>query len=318
MQKVYHSRILLASALLGCAIWLIALIMRNGLSLMEGFRYLIALRHWRPKAGERVQRAGPFASCYDLVRLNNLGRYQYILAQLQSLDLPYEEVPIPGEPLPNIFIRIGSSGPCTLLIAHYDLARETSSYQGASDNTAAVAVLLAALRDFSANKPQCALGILFSAAEEHGLLGSQAFLDYAQTQQLAIQAAINFDMLGRDRLAIRPSALPGFYFEIPLVGMLAYDGRHFQRAQAYQQPDTSLVQDLKALAGNNLIVYQRFTARSDSNIFQEAGIPTVAISSSNMFYLDHVWERDADRVELLDEHNLELARSLILAVGLHR
>jgi hypothetical protein len=31
-----------------------------------------------------------------------------------------------------------------------------------------------------------------------------------------------------------------------------------------------------------------------------------------MYYLDLVWERDADRLELLDELNLDLARRLVV------
>ena len=46
----------------------------------------------------------------------------------------------------------------------------------------------------------------------------------------------------------------------------------------------------------------------DANVFQEAGFPAVSLSSDNMYYPDLVWERDSDRIELLDEDSLSLAR----------
>jgi hypothetical protein len=138
-----------------------------------------------------------------------------------------------------------------------------------------------------------------------------AFVEHAQQQQIAIAAAINFDMLGRERLAIRPSALPGFYVELPLIGWFAYDGRHIRRGNAYPQPDARLVAQIKRMAGDELVIYRRFTAASDSNVFQDASIPTVSISSADMFYLDTIWERDSDRIELLDQRHLERARQMI-------
>ena len=68
--------------------------------------------------------------------------------------------------------------------------------------------------------------------------------------------------------------------------------------------------------GQDLVIYRRFTARSDSNVFQEARLPSASLSSDDMYYLDLVWERDADRVELLDEDNLDLARRLVVDYAL--
>ena len=48
------------------------------------------------------------------------------------------------------------------------------------------------------------------------------------------------------------------------------------------------------------------------HVFQQAGIPTVSLSSDDMYYLALVWERDADRLELLDERNLDLARRFVV------
>jgi len=162
-------------------------------------------------------------------------------------------------------------------------------------------------------KSNRAVALLFTAAEEErGLKGAQSFLAWAKEHDLSIAEVVNLDMLGRDRLALRPSALPGFYFWLPLLGELVYDGRRLRRGQSYELPDQRLVRRLTTLMRDTIVIYQRFTVYSDANVFQEAGLPTVTISSENMYYQDLVWERDADRLELLDERNLRLARQLIV------
>jgi hypothetical protein len=292
-------------------VWLAAFVVLNRRSLIEGIGYLRDLRRWNPADGTRLKRNGQFGSCYDLVALTNHGRYRYICTMLQSWQVRYEELPIAGEELPNLVVYFGAVQPRLLLVAHYDKSRETVSYQGASDNTAALAVLLAAIQGWIDQPPAQSVAIVFSAAEERGLLGAQAFLAEAKSRGWQFDAVLNIDMLGRDRLAIRPSAMPGFYVAIPLFGLVVYDGRTLRRAVQYQKPESRLIRRMKQLGAHDLIVYQRFTARSDSNIFHEAGIPTVSLSSSNMYYLDLIWERDTDRVELLDAHNLEMALTLV-------
>jgi len=292
---------------------MIVFILRNRQSLGEGIQYLRYLRNWQPERVQPIQRAGAFGMCYELAVSTNAERCHMITSDLQALGLIVEQLAVPGEVLPNLFVRLGPDKPLTLLIAHYDKSRETPAYQAASDNTAAVVVLLAALHSIiqSGSVITQPIGILFTSAEERGLLGANAFVEHARTHQIAIAAAVNFDMLGRERLAIRPSALPGFYFELPLIGWFAYDGRAIRRGSAYSQPDAQLVQQIKRIIGSDLVVYQRFTASSDSNVFQDARIPTVSISSADMFYLDTIWERDSDRVELLDQRHLKLAHQLI-------
>jgi hypothetical protein len=50
-------------------------------------------------------------------------------------------------------------------------------------------------------------------------------------------------------------------------------------------------------------------------VFQENGIDTVAFSGDNMRYLDQTSHTYADRIELLDERNLDRAFELILDYG---
>jgi hypothetical protein len=299
------------------AAWLGAFIWRNWLGLIEGSGYGRDLLGWRPDAVRRVDRQGPFGMLYPLVEATNTQRSALLQHELAKAGVSFQMQPVPGADHPNLLVRSGPDGPLTLLVAHYDKSRETPTYQAACDNTAAVAVLLALVQRLAvvpAGTHIRPIGVLFSAAEERGLLGSQAFLAHAQAAGIAIAEVINCDMLGRDRIAIRPSARSGVYIDLPLLGWVVYDGRRIGRAEPYPQPDSALVARLQQLAGPDLVVYRRFTATSDSNIYQAAGIPTVALSSSNMAYLDRVWERDSDRVDLIDQAHLERALRLVWRV----
>jgi hypothetical protein len=285
---------------------------RNWRSLWEGLRYVCQWLAWEPGQVTPVAPVGDFGVCYELARLDNAARQALVVAGLREFGLLPDLIPIPGETLSNVLVRFHARGPYSLFVAHYDKSRETASYQAASDNTAAVAALLAAARELVQNPPRRPLALLFTAAEERGMKGARAFIAWAASQPWAVGEVINLDMIGRGRLASRPSALPGFYFWLPGLGEMAFDGRKLRRGRAYARPDAELVARLRMVLGEELVSYRRFTARSDSNVFQEAGLATVSLSSDDMYYLDRVWERDADRVELLDEDNLNLVRRLVV------
>ncbi len=294
------------------ALILVVFVGRNVRSLREGLSYLCQRAVWDPDDVRPIDPDGAFGVCHDLVRLTNAARQDLIIRCLRNLELNPILVPVSDEPISNILALLHYSGPYTLFMAHYDKSRETETYQAASDNTAAVCALLAAARDLAARPPGRPVAFLFTAGEEEGLKGASSFMGWADAEGLAIGEVINFDMIGRGKLASRPSALPGFYFWLPGLGEMVFDGRRIRQGRAYPLPDPNLVSHLKAVVGDEMVIYQRFTARSDSNVFQAAGIPTVSLSSDDMYYLDLVWERDADRLELLDERNLDLARRVVV------
>jgi hypothetical protein len=285
----------------------------NWRSLVEGVRYLRHMQTWQPDAVEPVRHDGLFGICHELVALTNIGRHERIVSFLRDAGLEPELYPVPDEPLPNILVRFDKGGPTTLFVAHYDLSRETPTYQGASDNTAAVSVLLAVARTLSQQPPRRSVALLFTSAEETGMLGAKAFVATLQQQPWQVDGVVNSDMLGRGAVATRPSAPSGIYFWLPGVGTLVFDGRKLRRGKPYPLPDHNLISRLEAAVGQQLVQYERFTANSDSVIFQRAGLPTVSLSSDDMYYLDRVWDRDADRVELLDERNLMAAYQLFLS-----
>lgn len=305
----------ISGALAGAA--LAGLAAANRRSLAEGLLYLRALRAWQPNALVPVDPHGPFGVTHALVQADNAARCRIIQEQLQAAGLAPQVLPVAGDLLPNLLVRLGD-GPYTLCVAHYDKSRETPTYQGACDNTAAVAALLAAARELARRAPTRPLALLFTSGEEHGLLGAHAFVAWANHQHFPIAEVVNFDMIGRGRLAVRPSAPAGWYFWLPGLGQLRFDGRQLRCGAPFPLPDRALLTRLQALLGSKVVEYRRFTAYSDSVVFQAAGLPTVSISSDDMAYLDRIWERDADRVELLDQRSLALARELVLRLGNQR
>ena len=302
-------RILLFLVLIILAVFVLS----NLHSLSEGIvYYVIPAVTYSPTLGQLVSRTGRFASVYDLVQLRNIDRRDHIVKHLDSPNISVTQIPIPDSETTDMFARFNSTGPYTIFCAHYDKYHDDANFQGASDNTSGVSVLLAAAQALASRGNAGDFAFLFTGEEETGLRGAAAFVDYARANHILIRDIVDFDSLGRDALAIRPSAdQPGFFFALPFGVDIAFDGSAFQRGRAYPLANARLTQSLLR-AQPDLVVLQRFTALSDSNVFQANGIDTVAISSSNMYYLQLTWDTYADRVELLDERNLEKAYELIM------
>ncbi len=95
--------------------------------------------------------------------------------------------------------------------AHYDHLgiRGGRLYPGANDNAAGVAVVLETARVLAASKKGFARSILFASwdAEEDGLLGSAAFVEFPPLPRERIVAAVDMDLIGRDFLDIFPDKL---------------------------------------------------------------------------------------------------------------
>ncbi len=298
-------------ALVCVALLLAALIVPNGSALSEGARvYLLPALF--PDAPQPIRREGRYASVYDLVRLRNTARRDYVLHHLAASNLTIEPIPIPASLTPNLFVRFNATGPYTIFAAHYDKLHDDAEYQGASDNTAAVSVLLAAAIELARRGDAGNRAFLFTGEEETGMRGARAFVEHARANDLAIREIINFDNIGRGELAIRPPAeIVGWVFTLPLVGDFAFDGHTLRPSPPYAPANARLAQALERVQPH-LIVLAHFTCISDSNEFQARGIDTVAISGSDMHFLEQTWHSYADRVEWLDEHNLDLAFELVL------
>ncbi len=295
------------------AVVLAAIFIPNARALYEGiFFYLRDTVTYNPTAVQPIDSGGRYASVYDLVRFLNLARRDYILHHLDFPNVKITRIPVPNSQLDDIFVTFGSSGPYTIYSAHYDKLYDDIFYEGASDNTAAVSTLLACVTDLAKRDYRGTAAFLFTGEEETGLRGSRAFVDYAHASNVAIRENVNFDNLGRGKLAIRPSVtIPGYSFTIPFYGDLTYDGRNLRPSPPYEPANTRVTQELLRVQPD-IVVYERFTALSDSNVFQANGVDAVAISGDDMRYLELTWHTYADRVELLDQRNLDRAFELIV------
>jgi Zn-dependent M28 family amino/carboxypeptidase len=197
--------------------------------------------------------------------------------------------------------------------AHYDKFSDAPDFQGATDNTSGVSILLASISELARTGQGGNRAFLFTGEEETGLHGAAAFVDYARTNHIAIREIVDLNSFGRDQLALRPPAeLPGFVFTLPFYGELVFDGSNLRGSRPYAPVDAGFARALQQIQPD-IAVLQNFTSLSDSNVFQSNGIDTVAVSSSNMYYLQQTWNTWTDRVELVDERNLELAYELVLA-----
>jgi Zn-dependent M28 family amino/carboxypeptidase len=298
---------------LGLLLLLLAiLILPNWRSLYEGIFFYLRFAVTPLTASQPVRPDGRYSSLYDLIRLRNSERYRYLIDHLNLPGLTVVQIPIADYPQPDLLITSNDKGPYTVYCAHYDKAYDDPQYQGASDNTAAVSVLLASVTGLARGGGVGNRAFLFTGQEESALGGAAAFVGYARAKNLPVREIIDFDSLGRGLLTIRPSAdLPGFVFTLPFYGDIVYDGREFRPDRPYPLPSKRLTQALSRVQPD-MVQLERFTALSDSNVFQANGLDTVAISADDQHYLELAWDTYADRVELLDEGNLDRAFNLVL------
>ena len=287
----------------------------NWRSLSDGLAYLGDLVQYHPTPGVPVAPRGRYAALYDLVQLDNAGREVYLEQWLGQHGLTPHRLPIPDSRQGNWLLRLGPDGPATLFVAHWDKVSERPTYQGASDNTSGVVVLLAAAATLARQPVTHPLAFLWTGEEERGSLGARSFVAWARDTGFAVREVYNFDMLGRGRLVARPvSARPGFVFTLPLRGLVVYDGRTLRPTEAHAPVEEAVARRLRA-AQPDLRVARMMTALGDTNVFNAADWPGAMLSAANLHYLNLVWHNDGDRVDLLDERNLDLAYHLILTLA---
>ncbi|HEX8188562.1 MAG TPA: M20/M25/M40 family metallo-hydrolase, partial [Pyrinomonadaceae bacterium] len=178
-----------------------------------------------------------------------------------------------------------------VLVAHYDSA---PTGPGASDDGAAVAALLETARAVRAGPPlKHDLLLLFTDAEEAGLLGAQAFVErHGATAPDSV--VVNFEARG--------TSGPSLMFETS--GGNRQLVREFARAARYPVASSVFQEGYKLL-----------TNRTDFNVFKEAGF-----AGMNFAYIDDPvgYHSERDDLDSLDgrslqhhgENALDLARGL--------
>lgn len=279
-------------------------------SLDDGIRYLRSMTDYMTTPSQPLDERGKFGFCPQFVTLRNAQRAQFIANFLDARGIEYQRLPIGNSGFDNFFVPFAAQGPYTIFSAHYDKVFDDPEYQGASDNSAAVCMLLVAADELHKQNSGRSAAILFTGQEEVGLLGARAFYDYAAQNNMGVADVVNFDNIGRGGLAVRASGeRSGFVFAIPLLGEFVFDGRQLTNASSYRQPDAELVRRLQRWAP--LTVFDRMVAKSDGTYFQDNGWNATTISADDIYYLEQTWHTYGDRVELLAQDNMEHALDLV-------
>lgn len=298
------------SAVFFAVLFLVVLLaVPNLASLHDGLLFLRDMLSYRPDDVRHIDPNGPFGMCGALVQLRNAERAAYIRDYLTARGIPFEQIAASNSP--NILVRFPPAGLYTIFSAHYDKLIDTPEYQGASDNSAAVCALLAAADTLSKRTLARPIALLWTAEEEQGLVGARAFVAHAQRIRLQVAHVVNLDSIGRGGLAARASGeRSGLVFLLPAFGEWVYDGHNLRASAPYRLPDPALLARLGRLAP--ITVLDRMVAYSDGSRFEGAGWPTVTLTGDNIYFIEETWHSLRDRIELLDERNLELAYNLLL------
>jgi hypothetical protein len=189
----------------------------------------------------------------------------------------------------NVLARLkGGGGKAVLLAAHYD---SVPTAPGASDDGSGVAVLLETARALKAGPPPAGdVILLFTDAEEIGMLGAQAF---AQEHGWArdVGVVLNFDARG--------SGGPAMMFETSAGN----GGLIRQFAEAAPDP-----------VANSLSyeIYRRLPNYTDLTIFKQAGM-----AGLNFAYIKNLnrYHTSLDTVENLDRGSLQQQGGYALALA---
>jgi hypothetical protein len=188
------------------------------------------------------------------------------------------------------------AGECVVLGAHYDHIGVDDRGRvglGADDNASGCAALIEIARELFEARPRRSVLVCAFAAEEDGLLGSEAFVADPPVAREQMVAMINMDMLGR-----------GVRDEVAVLGIdrNPYLGDVLSRAQELSDGG---IQKIATRGGAELF------QRSDHYSFHKRGIPA-------LFFLEgvplarnrdyHTWR---DVPELVDAHKIANTARLV-------
>jgi hypothetical protein len=171
-------------------------------------------------------------------------------------------------------------------------------FNGADDDASGCAAVLALADHFGAQakagqRPARTLIFLLATGEEHGLWGTQYYLDHPVVPLASTTANLNFEMIGR------PDPMAGGSGRLWLTGFEHSNlGPEWARLGLPVMPD--------ARPG------EHFFERSDNYAFVERGVPGQTLSSYDMHTDYHTVE---DEVERVDFAHMEVAVRASLAAA---
>jgi Peptidase family M28 len=193
-------------------------------------------------------------------------------------------------PISNVVGRLAGSDPalateCVVIGAHYDHVGVDERGRigfGADDNASGTSALLELAQAFAAARPRRSVVFCAFAAEEKGLVGSQAFCDRPPFSLKDAVAMLNLDMLGRGGTA-----------EVAVLG----SERNPDLERALERGRKLAPTGVKKLVlGQGQDLWQR----SDHYSFHQAGVPSLFFFEGvpierNPDY--HTWRDTPDRLD---------------------
>ncbi len=144
--------------------------------------------------GERVTRMAQLAAAnYLETEVSRMGYHTWV-----------QEYEYEGENYPNVIASrspLSSDSHYIVLMAHFDSIGwgKPPRAPGADDDGSGLAVLLELARTFQEVDSPRPLVFCFFSNEEVGLRGSRAFVNWAEENNIPIEAAVNLDILGYNR-----------------------------------------------------------------------------------------------------------------------
>jgi len=230
----------------------------------------------------------------------------YIVSQLQALGLdPHIQAATVVDPISavnpqwsvagdvqNVVARLSGTGgsKAILLVSHYD---SVATALGASDDSSGVATLLETARALKAGPPlKNDVLLLFSDAEEVGLLGARGFAQ-AHSWAKEVGLALNFDTGGDAGVVYTYETSPGNAALIP----------EYARAVPYPVASSMMYE-----------IYQTLPNDSDFTALKQAGMPGFNFAHIGGKYRYHTM---MDNLDNLDRRSLQHQGSYALSLTRH-
>lgn len=202
---------------------------------------------------------------------------------------------------PNVWVRFegGTGNRARLLMAHYD---SVAGSPGAVDNAGAVAVLLELARCMANEPPPYPVVLVFTGAEEIGLLGARALLRDDTAGPVSL--AVSLDLIGHQRsLAINGASALWDRWRLEWLA----DRVRAAEVDAY----VPLVHRLVSRTAPQL-------ERSDHGPFTAAGIPALHLYGRGPEHIYLAYHTPLDTAERLDDAALAAAFDLAAELAYSR
>jgi hypothetical protein len=322
-------------------VWIVLLLLINFRSIIDLGQFLIGNSNYVYKSTDSVAMDSDYKILYELVNLNqdltiipplyfsrepdynkklpsggkiNYFRMLFILKCLDSLEIKYDTIWVQDkysrapEYSCDIFIKPNGKNDFTLMTAHYDNLK-IPDYQGALDNSAAVAILLNTLRNCKEILHEKNVAFLFTTLEEQGYMGAQEFLAYSKEHYFKINKVICLDGLGRGNLSAMNNCLGsfGFKFRDYFFREKLFTGYSLKDCPGYLKVDNSII-DLRKYKIN---VLHSFLSSTDSRVFIKDGIPTIHLTSSDIPHFLKVMHTVRDKVDGLQYKSLKNCQDVL-------